>query len=226
MYRMHNKLVAWRGVALGLAFVALLTFGWATVSAQTKLDPDDQALLDEIKDKPPAERARALKMRADEGNPSKAIWFHLGNAYYEANDINAAILAFDNALKLDPKFFKAMVNLALMYDENESWAKAIETFERAAELEPENPDVWSHMGNTYYAQGKFDDAMSNYRMALSLNENATHALYSIGIAFADAGIFREAVRYWSRVSELEPDSDLGRSASENVDLLKKYLIPE
>jgi len=225
MYRTRTSLVGVTRIGRVLLLTLALIWGFACVAgAQT--DPETQALLDEIKDKDATYRVRALKMQVDQGKSNKALWFHLGNAYYETNDISAAILAFDNAVQLDPNFFKALVNLALMYDENESWAKAIETFERAAEIEPDNPDVWSHLGNTYYAQNKFDDAMSHYRMALSVDENATHALYSIGIAFADAGIFREAVRYWTRVSQLEPDSELGRSASENVELLQKYLIPD
>jgi len=225
MYPMRFSSAGCTRLSRLLLFLLALSCGLARV-AGAQADAETQALLDEIKGKDASERVRALKMQVDEGRTNKTIWFHLGNAYYETNDINGAILAFDNAVQLDPTFFKAMVNLALMYDENESWAKAIETFERAAELNPENPDVWSHMGNTYYAQGMFKDAMSHYRLALSVDEKATHALYSIGIAFADAGIFREAVRYWTRVSQLEPDSELGHSASENVELLQKYLIPE
>ncbi len=226
MYRMRTSLDARKRAIVALMLAAPLLVAPVGFDVAADVDPNTQALLDEIKDKEPSERVRALKMRVDEGKPTKEIWFHLGNALYETNDINGAILAFDSAVQIDPKFFKAMVNMALMYDEAENWTKAIETFERAAEIDPENPDVWSHMGNTYYAQGQFEQAMSHYRMALAIDEDATHALYSIGIAFADAGIFREAVRYWTRVSQLEPDSDLGRNASENVELLQKYLIPD
>jgi cytochrome c-type biogenesis protein CcmH/NrfG len=67
--------------------------------------------------------------------------------------------------------------------------------------------------------------MELYRKALSVQSEAPHALYSMGVAFADAGLFREAVNYWQRVALAEPNTDLGRSASENVELLQKYLIP-
>ena len=100
-----------------------------------------------------------------------------------------------------------------MYDEQERYSLAIETLERAAEIDPKSPDVWSHMGNSYYAQGEHSKAMDFYRKALGFNPNATHALYSIGVAFADAGIFREAVRYWTKVSEIEPESELGKNAA-------------
>jgi tetratricopeptide (TPR) repeat protein len=126
---------------------------------------------------------------------------------------------------MDPKYFKATVNLALMYDEQEKWAQALETFEQAAKLDPNNPDVWSHMGNTYYSQAQYAKAMELYRKALKMKPDATHALYSMGVAFADAGIFREAVRYWTRVSQIDPDGDLAKAAKDNVELLQKYLVP-
>ena len=64
--------------------------------------------------------------------------------------------------------------------------------------------MWSHLGNTYYAQRKYPEAMDLYRKALAIEPEAPHALYSMGVAFADAGMFREAVNYWLRVSKAEP----------------------
>jgi len=187
--------------------------------------PSDASLAEQLEGKSPRDRFVLLKQMVDEGNGSKEVYFYLGNASYETGDINGAIVAFSRAIEQDPKYFKAIVNLALMYDEQQKYSLAIETFEKAAEIEPENPDVWSHLGNAYYGQGEYGKAMEYYRKSLSIDPESGHALYSIGVAFADAGIFREAVRYWSRVSELEPDSELGHSAAENVDLLQKYLIP-
>ena len=81
------------------------------------------------------------------------------------------------------------------------------------------------MGSTYFAQKKYSQAMDLYRKALKLQPNAEHALYSMGIAFAEAGIFREAVRYWKRVVEVDSTSEYGKEAAENVQLLQKYLVP-
>jgi tetratricopeptide (TPR) repeat protein len=187
--------------------------------------PSGESLAEELEGKSPRERFVHLKQMVDEGNVSKEIYFYLGNASYETGDVNGAIIAFSRAIELDPQYFKAIVNLALMYDEQQKFSLAIETFEKAAEIEPQNPDVWSHLGNAYYGQGEYPKAMEYYRKALDIDPDSGHALYSMGVAFADAGIFREAVRYWSRVSELEPDTELGRSAAENVDLLQRYLIP-
>lgn len=186
---------------------------------------DKTPLQQELEGLNPRDRVVHLKGLVDEGKGTKETYFLLGNAYYQTGDPKGAIAAFTKAIEIDPQYFKAMVNMALMYDEQEQYSQAIETLERAAEIDPKSPDVWSHMGNSYYAQGQHAKAMDLYRKALGLDPNATHALYSIGVAFADAGIFREAVRYWSRVSELEPDSELGKNAAENVQLLQQYLVP-
>jgi hypothetical protein len=47
----------------------------------------------------------------------------------------------------------------------------------------------------------------------------------VGVAFADAGVFREAVKYWKKVVEADAKSEIGKNASENIQLLQKYLIP-
>ena len=178
-----------------------------------------------IKEKPPAERIVALREYNESHKPTKETWFHLGNAHYEAGQQDDAVVAYEQALALDPNYFKALVNMALMLDDLRQYAKAIETLERAAKIDSTSADVWSHLGNTYYAQDKQAEGVNYYRKALRLNPDAAHALYSMGVAFADAGMFREAVKYWTRVSQIEPSTELGKSAAENVELLQRYLIP-
>ncbi len=197
----------------------------AVVSQKTVVQEAPDPFYESVKDKPAKERREALQIHIDEGNVSKVLYFHLGNAAYESGDPAGGARAFEKAVELDETYFKAMVNLALMYDEQQQYPEAIEVFEKASLLDPENPEVWSQMGNTYYAQRKYPIATGYYRKALEIESEAPHALYSMGVAFADAGMFREAVNYWSRVTKAEPESELGKSAGENVELLQKYLIP-
>jgi hypothetical protein len=45
----------------------------------------------------------------------------------------------------------------------------------------------------------------------------------MGVAFADAGLYRDAIRMWQKVVELAPDSPEAISAKESIDVLSKYL---
>lgn len=181
-----------------------------------------RALLD---GKTPQQKADFLNGIVDDGKASKDVYFHLGNAKYEMGDAAGAAAAFEKCVAMDSTFFKAIVNLGLMYDEQQLFPKAIEAFELAAKLQPQNPDVWANLGNSYYTQAQHPKAFEYYQKALALDPNSQSALYSMAVSFADAGIFREAVKYWQHVVDVDPKSEQGKNAAENIDLVKKYLIP-
>jgi len=43
------------------------------------------------------------------------------------------------------------------------------------------------------------------------------------VAFADAGIYREAIRMWRKVVEIAPDSPEAASARESIEVLQKFV---
>ena len=65
-------------------------------------------------------------------------------------------------------------------------------------------------------------AMAMYKQALSIDPNSSQAHYNLGLAFAEQKIFNEAVREWQIVIKNDPDSDLGKTAAENVKIITQY----
>ena len=51
------------------------------------------------------------------------------------------------------------------------------------------------------------------------------AYFTLGVAFADAGIYRDAIRMWQRVVELAPNSPEAVSAQESITVLQKFVQP-
>ena len=80
-----------------------------------------------------------------------------------------------------------------------------------------------HLGHLRYRRGDTAGAMALYRRALALDPRSAQAHYYLGLAFADAKIFREAIREWEEVAKIAPDSDLGRTAAENAALIRRYI---
>lgn len=219
--RCARRFARWGRGALAAGFVVVATTALAADQKPADEDPWRKVL----EGKSPQERVEYLAGVVEDGKATRDVYFHLGTARYEAGDPVRAAQAFQQAVAMDSTFFKAIVNLGLMYDEQQMYPKAIEEFERATRLQPDNPDVWSHMGNTYYAQNDYAKATELYRKALAIDPKATHALYSFAVAFADAGLFREAVKHWQLVVQIDPQSEVGKNAAENVELVQKYLIP-
>ena len=49
------------------------------------------------------------------------------------------------------------------------------------------------------------------------------AYFTMGVAFADAGLYRDAIRMWKKVVELSPASPEAQSAKESIDVLERFL---
>ena len=120
-----------RGFALGRRL------GQAQVGPKT----EEEKLRDRLEGKTPDQKIDILTKIIEDGKPDKYVYFHLGGAKYDKDDAKGAAEAFEQAVAMDTTFFKAIVNLGDTYDRLQEYPKAIETYERAAALQPDNADV-------------------------------------------------------------------------------------
>jgi tetratricopeptide (TPR) repeat protein len=79
------------------------------------------------------------------------------------------------------------------------------------------------MGYLEQQSGNVSEAIGLYQQALAIDANSAQAHYNLGLAFAEAKVFKEAVVEWETVVRLDPDGELGRSAAENVKIIRQYL---
>ena len=104
-----------------------------------------------------------------------------------------------------------------------AFAEALEAFERAAALEPENAEAYYHLGvvSEYNAEGRrygpglaLDRAVASYEKAISLREGYVEAQYNLGVVCqydSDGKLYgpnariEKALASFERVVELAPD---------------------
>lgn len=151
--------------------------------------------------------------------------FELANLYAESGKEDDAIASYERALEINPKYIEALVNLGSLHSDRGELDEAVEKLEKALALDPEDCKARSNLGNAYYAQERYPDAMFEYQRAIDLDPKCYSALYNIAVAFADAGIFRDAVKWWEKVEKVAPGTEAARSARENIDLLKRFTQP-
>ena len=60
----------------------------------------------------------------------------------------------------------------------------------------------NNLGNALAAQGRFDEAITNYRKAIQINPNSSGALDNLGIALAARGRFDEAIENYRRAIQI------------------------
>jgi len=71
-----------------------------------------------------------------------------------------------------------------------------------------NPDAWmahTNLGNVLSAQGKFDEAISNYRQALQIKPDDAKPHYNLGKALQSQGKLDEAIRHYHQALQLKPN---------------------
>jgi len=112
--------------------------GGAVAAASTekadKLYQQGIALLEEKK---PAEARALLEKAVKEDSFSPRIYFALGRAMQEQDDLFHAITAYERAVELRPNLFQALRALAGLYEQKGFRRKAAEALERAVHTAPD-----------------------------------------------------------------------------------------
>ena len=163
------------------------------------------------------------------------IAFQFGNAYYEKGGsfpveeneravayYDSAVTAYQRAVAIDSTYSKAYVNMGLTYEAMGKGPDAHQALQKAIEVNPQDVLAYCHLGQYLQSHGNYGDAMKNYRRALAIDPNSAQAHYNLGLAFAEQKVFKEALVEWEKVIALDPNGELGKTAAENVRLLRQY----
>jgi tetratricopeptide (TPR) repeat protein len=115
------------------------------------------------------------------------------------------------------------VNLGLIQAEVGKADEAMTSYKRALEIDSTNVRALCNLGNSTYQLGRISDATSLYRKALKIDPKNQEALYNMGVAFADAQIYREAIRYWNKVVAIDSTAVVAQSAKSSIQVLQEFL---
>jgi len=184
---------------------------------------DGGTLADQIRGLPPEEQIEYLQDMEANGTNTPELQFLLGVALYSSGMVDSSEAFFRKAIDMDSTYSRAYVNLGIVLDARHKDVEAEFMYKKALELDPDDELANCHLGFIYQSRGLYEKAVDHYLKALESNPNSAQAHYDLGLAFADSRIFREALLEWEKVIELDPDGVLGRTAKENVDLIKQYL---
>jgi tetratricopeptide (TPR) repeat protein len=149
--------------------------------------------------------------------------YKLGIMYLDREKNAEAAKVFSKANRVKPKNVKVLVNLGVALD-NLSQAEAAQGYYREAiAIAPMDSLASCRLATSLYAQGKFPEAMTLLRDLIAKQPRSHCAYFTMGVAFADAGLYRDAIRMWKKVVDLAPASAEAQSAKESIDVLERFL---
>lgn len=127
--------------------------------------------------------------------------------------LEASVLKFEKAIRLDSTFADAYAHLALAYfllgdgkyiDHEESYKMTEQYAFAAIRLDKENAFAYANLANVYRNQNKWEQANTTYQIALKYNPNDALANYWYSLMLRTMGRVNEAIRYSSKAVELDP----------------------
>jgi len=131
--------------------------------------------------------------QADPKNP--VVLLKLGTALQAEKNWAEAEKALLAAIESDPKLFVAYNNLAWMaVQRKEKLDEALRWSKKSIELAPKESALYDTLGTVHRARGEKDLAVAAWEKAAALKPPHATYLYRLGLAYADAGRPKDAVR--------------------------------
>lgn len=132
----------------------------------------------------------------------ESLVMYLVNELANSDKLDLAINFLNKAIEVRPESFIFYWARGLAYRRMNDYDKAIPSFHQAAEIEPNKPTLYYHIGVSYYNVG-----IDLRESALTIVENDDYQ--EIRGQYLDK--FREAVKWLERSYELEPDNEKTQS---------------
>ena len=129
------------------------------------------------------------------------------------NDQDAeAVLAFMEAVRLDPDLAEAHFRLALGFEtlgkseEAEAeYKKAVAAYKKYLDDNPDDAEAHYALGQTYAGLSQYSEAIREYREATKLKEDDPDIYYDLGVAYTKLAQYDAAAASFSKSLEIDPD---------------------
>ncbi|HKQ46749.1 MAG TPA: tetratricopeptide repeat protein [Phycisphaerae bacterium] len=124
-----------------------------------------------------------------------------------------------DTIRKNPRAWGAHVNLGVVWERQGRYAEALEHFEKADALSPNQPVILTNLGAVLFRLGRTDEALSRYHAAIAQRPDFWFAHYSLGTVQRAMNRKEEAAASFRRALDLKPNSaqaayDLGALAEE------------
>jgi cytochrome c-type biogenesis protein CcmH/NrfG len=120
------------------------------------------------------------------------------NLQQKTNELKGIVAA-------DPTNRQAWVALGNEYFDSNQFMEAIDAYDKALEIEPNDPNVLTDQGVMFRRLGWFDRAIDNFTRASEAQPGHATSLYNLGVVYRyDLQDFAMAEKVWARFLEVAP----------------------
>ncbi|WP_270251640.1 tetratricopeptide repeat protein [Staphylococcus warneri] len=113
---------------------------------------------------------------------------------------------FDN-IEEDPTVTENYINAGIVLADAVEIEKSERFFQKAITIDPENGAIYYNLGNVYYNQDRFKEAIKLYQQAMKYNIEPVDCNYMIGMSFNQLNAHKEALPFLMTAAEKDHQQD-------------------
>lgn len=130
-----------------------------------------------------------------------------------------AIPAMEKVAAQQPQNRAAWVQLGNAYFDTNQRQKAIEAYQRALDLNPNDPNVITDQGVMFHETGRHDEALRLFEKAHALDPTHVDSLFNQGVVYLDKQDVASAKRVWGELVQKAPQTPQAARARAQLERL-------
>ncbi|MDD4750105.1 MAG: tetratricopeptide repeat protein [Methanosarcinaceae archaeon] len=139
--------------------------------------------------------------------PNIEVLLNKGDSLYNRGMYGEALKAYEEAIKIKPKYFSAWYNKGIILLKLNKYDKALKAFDKAIEIKPEYGAAWCNKGVALGELQRGEDALEAFNKAIEFEPEDALAWCNKGI------VLIELERYWEALEASKKAVDLNQKSA-------------
>jgi len=141
----------------------------------------------------------------------------------DGESLNEKMLKYKKSIELNPKNYRAYIDLGDIYMGQCKYQEAEKTYNKAVELDPKNVNAYNRLVKIYNNQCRFQDAETAYKKVIELDPKNLEAYICLAGLYKNQRKYQEAAAVCEKIIELDQRNyNAYISLGDNYTKMKKY----
>ncbi len=139
--------------------------------------------------------------------------------------LQQSVVPLLEAVNRSPADYDALVKLGDLYYDGQQFPNAIQYYERALVIHPENPDVRTDLGTAYWYIGNADKALAEMEISLKYKPGHPQTLFNLGwVKWQGKTDAKGAVAAWQKLLKTNPDYPQKQQLEQYIAKAKEHAV--
>ncbi len=143
---------------------------------------------------------------------SAALWSNRGNVRASQNNLDAALMDYNQSVELAPLEPDPYLNRGATLEALGRWDEAIADYNQVLTLEPDDVAAFNNRGNAKAGQGNWDEAIADYTRAMEIDSGFLLAQINYDLALYETGNTSKAIQNLKGLARKYPSFADARAA--------------